>query len=102
MVIVLAHKLIREIECGGIIIALERADGMTDLICNECGQRIQTEIAPGEVERKLASLAGDFGYSAFPCIHCGVLNICAEVAFSPSHLTCPRCGAELLEAPVRL
>jgi uncharacterized protein with PIN domain len=89
MAIILDHQSVGA-DCRGSIVALERGDGISDLICNDCGERIRT-VASENVERELASLAETCGYNVYPCSHCGALNICSEVAFSHL-LVCPRCG----------
>jgi len=97
MSIILAHDCLGAVSCCGSIEPLHRGDGTSDLICNGCGQRIQTEVPSGEVERELARLAEKCGYSVFPCAHCGVLNICTEVALVDA-LACPRCGTGLVNS----
>jgi predicted RNA-binding Zn-ribbon protein involved in translation (DUF1610 family) len=96
MAIILAHESLGGGKCCGCITALERGDGRSDLICNECGERIRT-VASAQLEWELASLAEKVGYSVFPCAHCGALNVCTEIALADV-LVCPRCGTDIVKS----
>jgi DNA-directed RNA polymerase subunit RPC12/RpoP len=95
MPIILDHQSLGA-ECRGCIIALERGDGISDLIWNKCGERIRT-VTSGDVERELARLAETCGYNVYPCVHCGALNICTEIAFTDA-LVCPRCRTGMVRS----
>jgi len=95
MAIILNHQSLGA-DCRGCVIALEREDGISDLICNDCGERIRT-VASRDVGRELARLAETCGYSVYPCPRCGTLNICTEVALTDA-LVCPRCGIGMVKS----
>ena len=80
MTIILAHQSLG-VDCCGCIAVMYPGDGTASLICNECGECIQS-VPVESVERELASIAVSWGFSLFPCVHCGTLNICTEIAFT--------------------
>jgi hypothetical protein len=57
-------------DCCGCIVGMERGDGLADLICNECAQRIST-VPPEDIEQELARLAVTCGFS----VYCGSRKI---------------------------
>ena len=90
MTIILAHQSLGEVDCCGCISAVERGDGTSDLVCNECGERIRAAVPTGEVEHQLAQLAETCGCSVLSCPRCGALSIASEVA-SVEAAVCPHC-----------
>src|SRR4051794_14005076 len=97
MTIILAHHSLGA-DCCGYIDVMYRGNGAATLLCNECGECIRS-VSVESVERELASIAVECGYSVFPCAYCGALNICTELAFTDA-LVCPRCGTGMVGSTV--